>query len=168
MRERRYVDIDQLEVDQAPMMGTNGGGPRPLGGPRAAGAVEQIGVPDYRALDLVCEQKDVIERHVYRRVCDLTKQQLILAGYDLTSSNLEVDRASDNRFPSQAFGYSRDGRVDRPQVVIGLLTSRDGIPIAHRVFAGATNEHRQPRKRCWRTSPAGSRAGGSVWSPTVR
>lgn len=36
------------------------------------------------------------------------------------------------------FGYSRDHRGDRPQVVIGLLSSGDGVPIAHHVFAGNT------------------------------
>ena len=43
-----------------------------------------------------------------------------------------------DRFPSKAFGYSRDHRSDRPQVVIGLLCTGDGIPIAHHVFAGNT------------------------------
>ena len=41
-------------------------------------------------------------------------------------------------FPSLAFGYSRDHRADRPQVVIGLLVTSDGIPIAHHVFSGNT------------------------------
>lgn len=41
-------------------------------------------------------------------------------------------------FPSRTFGYSRDHRSDRPQVVIGLLCTGDGIPIAHHVFAGDT------------------------------
>lgn len=94
----------------------------------------------YRALDVVCEHKDQIERHVYARVCDLTNLQLTLACYDLTSSYLEGDPAPHGRFPSKAFGYSRDHRSDRPQVVIGLLTSADGIPIAHHVFAGGTND----------------------------
>ena len=187
--ERRYVDVDELEVDAAPMIGA-------MAAVRALwddlclqGLFEQIGaqagcafsladavfamlagrlvdpaskrrthrwiVEDvvapqgfsfptldqyYRALDLVHQHKDVIERHVYARVCDLTNLQLTLACYDLTSSYLEGDPASHGRFPSKAFGYSRDRRSDRPQVVIGLLTSADGIPIAHHVFAGGTND----------------------------
>jgi hypothetical protein len=83
-----------------------------------------------------CEHKDVIERHAYAAVCDLTNLQLTLACYDLTSTYLEGDVAGHARFPSKAFGYSRDRRSGRPQVVIGLLTSADGIPIAHHVFAG--------------------------------
>ena len=187
--ERRYVDVDQLEVDAAPMIGTmaavralwddlglqglfEGIGEQAgcafsladavfamLAGRLVDPAskrrthrwiVEDVVAPDafsfpsldqyYRALDVVCEHKDVIERHVYARVCDLTNLQLTLACYDLTSSYLEGDPAGHDRFPSKAFGYSRDHRSDRPQVVIGLLTSADGIPIAHHVFAGGTND----------------------------
>jgi transposase len=43
-------------------------------------------------------------------------------------------------FTSLAYGYSRDHRGDRPQIVIGLLVTGDGIPIAHQVFAGNTSD----------------------------
>jgi transposase len=187
--ERRYVEVDQLEVDAAPMIGTMaavGALWDDLGlqalfetiGEQAGCAfsladavfamlagrlvdpaskrrthrwiVEDVVAPDgfsfptldqyYRALDVVCAYKDLIERHVYAAVCDLTNLQLTLACYDLTSSYLEGDPAGHGRFPSKAFGYSRDRRADRPQVVIGLLTSADGIPIAHHVFAGGTQD----------------------------
>lgn len=94
----------------------------------------------YRALDVLEDHKDAIERHVYSRVCDLTNLNLTLACYDLTSSYLEGDPSPNPRFPSKAFGYSRDKRGDRPQIVIGLLCSGDGIPIAHHVFAGDTGD----------------------------
>jgi transposase len=185
--ERRYVDVGELEVDQAPMIGTMAAvrtlwdelGLEGLFETIAAEAalswkladavfamlagrlidpaskrrthrwiVDDVVAPDsfsfptleqyYRALDVVCEHKDLIERHVYARVCDLTNLDLTLACYDLTSTYLEGDPAGHGRFPSKAFGYSRDRRTDRPQVVIGLLTSADGIPIAHHVFAGGT------------------------------
>jgi transposase len=187
--ERRYVDVGELEVDQAPMIGTMAAvrtlwdelGLEGLFETIAAEAalswkladavfamlagrlidpaskrrthrwiVDDVVAPDsfsfptleqyYRALDVVCEHKDLIERHVYARVCDLTNLDLTLACYDLTSTYLEGDPAGHGRFPSKAFGYSRDRRSDRPQVVIGLLTSADGIPIAHHVFAGGTQD----------------------------
>jgi transposase len=187
--ERRYVDLDDMEVDQAPMIGTMAAVRQlwdELGleqlfiglGERAGCAfsladavfamlagrlvdpaskrrthrwiVDDVVAPDsfsfptldqyYRALDVVCEHKDAIERHVYAAVCDLTNLNLTLACYDLTSTYLEGDVAGHSRFPSKAFGYSRDRRADRPQVVIGLLTSADGIPIAHHVFAGGTQD----------------------------
>jgi transposase len=94
----------------------------------------------YRALDVLTAHKDDIERHVYARVCDLTNLNLTLACYDLTSSYLEGSPAPNPKFPSKAFGYSRDKRGDRPQIVIGLLCSGDGIPIAHHVFSGETSD----------------------------
>src|SRR6056297_668927 len=196
--ERRYVDIDELEVDAAPMIGTMAAvrhlwdelGLQGLFERLAVEAgvswsladavfamlagrlvdpaskrrtqrwiVDDVVAPDafsfptleqyYRALDVVSEPKDVIERHVYSRVCDLTNLQLTLACYDLTSTYLEGDPAGHDRFPSKAFGYSRDKRSDRPQVVIGLLTSADGIPIAHHVFAGGNIAEVEAAKCDW-------------------
>jgi hypothetical protein len=187
--QRRYIDIDDIEAENAPMLGTMAAVRRlwdELGlqglferlGEEAGCAfaladavfamlagrlvdpgskrrthrwiVEDVVAPDgfsfptldqyYRALDVVCDNKDLIERHVYAAVCDLTNLNLTLACYDLTSSYLEGDPSPQVRFPSKAFGYSRDKRSDRPQVVIGLLTSADGVPIAHHVFSGDTSD----------------------------
>ena len=187
--QRRYVDVEALEVDDAPMLGTIAAVRQLWDELGLEGLFDRIGteagcafsLPDavfamlagrlvdpgskrrthrwivddvvapegfsfpsldqyYRALDVVCAHKDVIERHVYAAVCDLTNLNLTLACYDLTSSYLEGDPAPQVRFPSKAFGYSRDKRSDRPQVVIGLLTSGDGIPIAHHVFSGDTTD----------------------------
>lgn len=92
----------------------------------------------YRALDTVAESKEATEAHLYAQLCDLTNLDLRLVCYDLTSTYFEGDTRPSDRFASRAFGYSRDHRGDRPQVVIGLLTTGDGIPIAHHVFAGNT------------------------------
>jgi hypothetical protein len=92
----------------------------------------------YRALDAVASGKDEIERHCFSEVCNLTNLDLRLVCYDLTSSYFEGDVRPRSAFPSKAFGYSRDHRGDRPQIVIGLLVTSDGIPIAHHVFPGNT------------------------------
>ncbi len=92
----------------------------------------------YRALDAVADCKDEIEAHCFTQLCNLTNLDLRLVCYDLTSTYFEGEEKSSVRFPSKAFGYSRDHRSDRPQVVIGLLVTSDGIPIAHHVFAGNT------------------------------
>jgi transposase len=94
----------------------------------------------YRALDALCAGKEALEAHCYSALCDLTNLDLRLVCYDLTSTYVEGDMAPSLRFPSKAFGYSRDKRGDRPQVVIGLLVTGDGIPIAHHVFAGNTSD----------------------------
>ncbi|MGO9557566.1 MAG: IS1634 family transposase [Acidimicrobiales bacterium] len=92
----------------------------------------------YRALDAVAEAKDEIEQHCFTELCTLANLDLRLVCYDLTSSYFEGDVKPSVRFPSKAFGYSRDHRDDRPQIVIGLLVTSDGIPIAHHVFSGNT------------------------------
>ena len=92
----------------------------------------------YRAIDALFEAKEAVEPHLYNRLTNLTNLDLRLALYDVTSTYFETDERSSSRFPSRAFGYSRDHRSDCPQVVIGLLVTGDGIPIAHHVFAGNT------------------------------
>ncbi len=94
----------------------------------------------YRALDAVADVKEATETELYARLCDLTNMDLSMVCYDLTSTYFEGDPRPSDRFPSKAFGYSRDKRGDRPQVVIGLLCTGDGIPIAHHVFAGNTSD----------------------------
>lgn len=94
----------------------------------------------YRALDAVAEQKEATEEHLFSEICKLTDLDLRLGLYDLTSSYLEGDPRPSRRFPSKAFGYSRDHRGDRPQVMLGLLTTTGGIPLAHHVFPGNTRD----------------------------
>lgn len=88
----------------------------------------------------VADAKEATETELYARLCDLTNLDLRLVCYDLTSTYFEGSPRGSDRFPSKAFGYSRDHRSDRPQVVIGLLCTGDGIPIAHHVFAGNTGD----------------------------
>jgi hypothetical protein len=94
----------------------------------------------YRALDAIADAKEATESQLYSALCDLTNLDLRLVCYDLTSTYFEGSVRPAARFPSRAFGYSRDHRPDRPQVVIGLLCTGDGIPIAHHVFAGNTSD----------------------------
>jgi len=94
----------------------------------------------YRAVDAVAAAKDTTEAKLYAALTDLTNLDLRLVCYDLTSTYFEGSPRPSARFPSKAFGYSRDHRGDRPQVVIGLLCTADGIPIAHHVFAGSTSD----------------------------
>ena len=94
----------------------------------------------YRALDAVADSKDEIEAHCFSELCNLANLDLRLVCYDLTSTYFEGEVKPSARFPSKAFGYSRDHRSDRPQIVIGLLVTSDGIPIAHHVFAGNTSD----------------------------
>ena len=105
---------------------------------------KDVGAPSldrcYRAVDALASCKEGTESHLYSELCNLTNLDLRLVCYDLTSTYFETVGAGGPRFPSRDYGYSRDHRSDRPQVVIGLLVTGDGIPIAHHVFAGNTSE----------------------------
>jgi hypothetical protein len=81
----------------------------------------------YRALDWLGRQQARIERALARR--HLEDGTLVL--YDISSSYLEGRKCALARF-----GYSRDRRPDRLQIVYGLLCDREGRPIAIEVFAG--------------------------------
>ncbi len=59
----------------------------------------------------------------------------MLVLYDVSSSYLEGRKCELARF-----GYSRDHRRDRPQIVYGLLCNRDGLPVAVEVFPGDTGD----------------------------
>jgi hypothetical protein len=83
----------------------------------------------YGTLDWLGRGQPAIEAALARR--HLRDGTLVL--YDVTSSYLE------GRCCELAkFGYSRDGRRDRPQIVVGLLCAADGCPIAVEVFDGDT------------------------------
>ena len=79
-------------------------------------------------LDWLAQRQPWIERSLARRHLGHT---LIL--YDVTSSYLEGRCC-----PLAAFGYNRDGKKGRPQIVFGLLCAADGCPVAVEVFAGNT------------------------------
>jgi hypothetical protein len=85
----------------------------------------------YEALDWLLEQQPRIENGLARR--HLEDGMLVL--YDVSSSYLEGRKCALARF-----GYSRDHRRDRPQIVYGLLCNRDGLPVAVEVFAGDTGD----------------------------
>src|SRR6516225_3070693 len=83
----------------------------------------------YEALDWLLEHQVRIENGLARR--HLKDGVLVL--YDVSSSYFEGRRC-----PLAQFGYSRDHRRDRPQIVYGLLCTQEGLPIAIEVFAGNT------------------------------
>jgi transposase len=57
--------------------------------------------------------------------------------YDLTSTYFEGP-AAENELARR--GYFRDHRADCKQVVVALVVTRDGFPLAHRTFAGNTRD----------------------------
>jgi Transposase DDE domain len=95
------------------------------------GAVLGLGQVDedelYAALDLLGRSQTNVEKVLAKR--HLEDGVLVL--YDVTSSYLEGRRCE-----LAQFGYSRDHRGDRPQIVFGLMCTPEGCPVAVEVFEG--------------------------------
>ncbi|AGW93112.1 hypothetical protein N234_24080 [Ralstonia pickettii DTP0602] len=83
----------------------------------------------YAALDWLGEAQEGIEKRLARQ--HLSGSTLVL--YDLTSTWV-TGRCCE----LAAHGYSRDGKRDDPQIVFGLVCTREGCPVAVEVFAGNT------------------------------
>jgi transposase len=87
----------------------------------------------YRALDALLPHKDELCRHLQRRYGELFGCTFDFMFYDITSTYFEGSAKAN---PQAKRGYSRDGRPDCPQVCIGLVTTREGLPLAFEVFDG--------------------------------
>jgi transposase len=68
---------------------------------------------------------------------DLFQAEFDVLFYDLTSTYFEIDPPSEGK---RKFGYSRDKRSDCVQVVIALVVTPDGLPLAYEVLAGNTSD----------------------------
>ena len=91
----------------------------------------------YRCLDRVLEHKQDLFVHLQQRWKDLFDAEFDLLLYDLTSTYVEGE-AEQN--PKARYGYSRDQRPDCKQVVIALIVTPAGLPLAYEVMAGNTSE----------------------------
>jgi transposase len=87
-----------------------------------------------RSMDRLHPHRHGIEDRLFVRLTDLFSLPLQLVFYDLTSTYFEGEGACE----LAEYGYSRDHRGDRAQVVVGLAITQEGLPITHRVFPGST------------------------------
>jgi transposase len=87
----------------------------------------------YRTLDQLLPHKGTLETHLKARLGTLFAEPCDLLLYDLTSTYFEGLSEGN---PDAARGYSRDHRPDCAQIVIGLVVTRSGLPLAYEVFAG--------------------------------
>lgn len=89
----------------------------------------------YRCLDRLLPHKDELGRHLTARWKTLFDASFDVLLYDLTSTYFE---GLCTAIPKARHGYSRDGRPDCRQVVIALVVTTDGLPLAYEVLAGNT------------------------------
>lgn len=90
-----------------------------------------------RAMDRLIAIKEQAEPAIAKRFLSLFDRQVDLVFYDITSTYFEGDRSIAEE-DIRRYGYSRDHRFDRRQVTIGMVMTRDGIPLCHHVFPGNT------------------------------
>jgi len=87
----------------------------------------------YENLSWLCQHQEQIERRLFAARHAQRKPELFL--YDVTSSYLEGE---DNALG--AYGYNRDGKKGKKQIVIGLLCDEQGTPVSTEVFRGNTQD----------------------------
>jgi transposase len=111
---------------------------------RKSALADLMGIPEddiydnrlYRALDKLLEHKDEIQKHLKERLGELFAIKYDILLYDVTSTYFEGVVAKN---PQAKRGYSRDSRPDCPQVCIGMVVTKEGIPLGYEVFEG--NRH---------------------------
>ena len=93
----------------------------------------------YRCHDRLLEHKQALFTHLTGRWRDLFNASFEVLLYDLTSTYFESDPPLDEN-DKRRHGYSRDHRGDCVQIVIALIVTPEGLPLAYEVLAGNTND----------------------------
>lgn len=93
----------------------------------------------YRCLDRLLVYKEALFGHLQQRWKDLFGARFEVLLYDLTSTYFESDPPFADG-DKRKFGYSRDKRPDCVQVIIALVVTPEGFPLAYEVLAGNTSD----------------------------
>jgi hypothetical protein len=94
----------------------------------------------YACHDRLLAHKDALFSHLVGRWRDLFNASFDVLLYDLTSTYFEIDAAALPEGGKRRHGYSRDRRPDCPQVVIALVVTPEGLPLAYEVLPGNTKD----------------------------
>ena len=91
----------------------------------------------YRCLDRVLEHKQELFLWLHQKWADLFQAEFEVLLYDLTSTYFEGAMEEN---PKAQYGHSRDKRTDCLQLVIALVITSDGFPLAYEVMDGNTSD----------------------------
>jgi len=91
----------------------------------------------YRCLDRILKHKGDLFVHLQQRWRNLFDVSFEVLLYDLTSTYVEGEA---ERNPKAKRGYSRDGRPDCKQVIVALVITPEGFPLAYQVMDGNTSD----------------------------
>ncbi len=92
----------------------------------------------YACHDFLLAHKADLFSHLVARWRDLFNAEFDVLLYDLTSTYFEINAADVPEGDKRRHGYSRDKRPDCPQMVIALVVTPDGLPLAYEVLPGNT------------------------------
>jgi transposase len=99
----------------------------------------------YRCHDRLLQYKEELFSHLVNRWRDMFNASFDVLLYDLTSTYFEINAADVPEGDKRRHGYSRDKRPDCPQVVIALVVTPDGLPLAYEVLTGNTADSKTLR-----------------------
>jgi transposase len=87
----------------------------------------------YRYLDkLHNKQKELVQQISFKHTLGLLKNNIGVVFYDVTTLYFEIDEEDELR----KTGFSKEGKHQSPQIVLGLLVSKNGYPLAYEIFEG--------------------------------
>jgi len=98
----------------------------------------------YRCLDKLLTHKRALFAHLQTRWRDVFNARYDVLLYDLTSTYFESD-PPDDPHDKRRFGYSRDKRSDCVQVIVALVITLEGFPLAYEVLSGNVTDNRTLR-----------------------
>lgn len=90
----------------------------------------------YRSLDILSAGKETIEEYLYERHKNLFNLSVDVVFYDVTTFHFESVREDELR----GYGYSKAGKFNEVQIVMGLLVDVEGRPIGYDLYPGETFE----------------------------
>lgn len=90
----------------------------------------------YRSLDVLCDNKEKLETYIFQKNLNLFNMQVDVVFYDVTTFSFESVKKDSLR----DFGFSKEGKFNEVQVVMGLIVDIEGRPIGYELFAGNTFE----------------------------
>src|SRR3954451_11595580 len=99
----------------------------------------------YACHDRLLEHKEALFSHLVGRWRTLFSVEFDVLLYDLTSTYFEIDAVDLPDGDKRRHGYSRDKRPDCPQVVIALVVTPEGLPLAYEVLPGNTADNKTLR-----------------------
>jgi len=94
----------------------------------------------YRCLDLLLKHRDELFGYLKGQWGNLFGAKYDVLLYDLTSTYFESDPPPAGSDSKKRFGYSRDKRSDCVQVVVALVLTPEGFPVAYEVYPGNTRD----------------------------